>query len=56
MLICFYDANIIHYEFVPPDTKVNAPFYLDVLRRLLYRLCRIRPEYREEGELAFAAP
>ncbi|KAG5318562.1 MOS1T transposase, partial [Pseudoatta argentina] len=29
--------------------KVNAPYYLGVLRRLLHRIHRIRPEYREEG-------
>ena len=50
MLICFYDSKgIVHHEFVPPGTNVNAPFYLGVLRRLLHRIRRIRPEYREEG-------
>lgn len=50
MLICFYDSKgIIHKEFVPPDQTVNAVFYLGVLKRLVRRICRIRPEYREEG-------
>jgi len=50
MLICFYDSKgIVHHEFVPPGQKVNAPYYLGVLRRLLHRIRRIRPEYREEG-------
>lgn len=50
MLICFYDSKgIIHKEFVPPGQTVNAVFYLGVLKRLVRRIRRIRPEYREEG-------
>lgn len=50
MLICFYDSKgIIHKEFVPPGQTVNAVFYLGVMRRLLSRIRRVRPEYREQG-------
>lgn len=50
MLICFYDSKgIIHKEFVPPGQTVNAVFYLGVMRRLLSRIRRVRPEYREPG-------
>ena len=50
MLICFYDSKgIVHKEFVPTGQTVNAIFYLGVLKRLLYRIRRIRPEYREGG-------
>lgn len=50
MLICFYDSKgIIHKEFVPTGQMVNAVFYVGVLKRLVARIRRIRPEYREEG-------
>lgn len=50
MLICFYDSKgIVHHEFVPPGQTVTGPFYLGVMRRLLHRIRRIRPEYRENG-------
>ena len=50
MLICFCDSNgIFHKEFVPTGQTVNAMFYLGVLKRLVSRIRRIRPEYREEG-------
>lgn len=50
MLICFYDSKgIIYKEFVPSGSTVNAEFYLNVLKRLLNRIRRVRPEYREPG-------
>jgi len=50
MLICFYDSKgIIHKEFVPPGQTVTGEFYLGVMKRLLARIRRIRPEYREIG-------
>ena len=50
MLICFYDSKgIIHEEFDPTDQTVNAMVYVGVLKRLVSRIRRIRPEYREEG-------
>ena len=49
MLICFYDSKgIIHKEFVPTSQTVNAVFYVSVLKRLVSRIRRIRPVYREE--------
>ncbi|CAK9801097.1 Mariner Mos1 transposase [Anthophora plagiata] len=48
MLIVFYDSKgIIHKEFVPSGTTVTAEYYLAVLKRLVGRVHRIRPEYRE---------
>lgn len=50
MLICFYDSKgIIHKEFVPPGQTITGEFYLDVMKRLLARIRRVRPEYRENG-------
>lgn len=50
MLTCFYDSKgIVHKEFVPTGQTVNAVFYLGVMKRLLARIHRVRPEYRENG-------
>lgn len=50
MLILFYDSKgIVHKEFVPPGQTVTGAFYLTVLQRLLARIARIRPEYKEPG-------
>lgn len=50
MLISFYDSKgIIHKEFVPNGSTVNADYYLGVMKRLLSRIRRVRPEYREPG-------
>ena len=50
MLICFYDSKgIIHKEYVSTDQTVKAVFYVGVLKSLVSRIRRIRPEYREEG-------
>ena len=38
-----------HKEFVPPGKTVNAVYYLGVMKRLLARIRRGRPEYRESG-------
>ena len=49
-MICFYDSKgTIHKEFVPTGQIVNAVFYVGVFKRLVSRIRRIRPEYREEG-------
>jgi len=50
MLISFYDSKeIIHKEFVPSGSTVNAKYYLNVLKHLLSRIRHVRPEYREPG-------
>ena len=47
MLITFFDSKgIIQREFVSTDQKINGAYYLAVLKRLIARICRIRPEYR----------
>src|ERR1700729_1540359 len=46
MLVCFYDSKgIIHKEFVLEGQTVAANFYLSLLKRLLKRILRVRPEY-----------
>ena len=46
----FYDSKgIIHKEFVRPGKTVNAVYYLGVMKRLLARIRRVRPEYRKSG-------
>ena len=50
MLIAFFDIKgIIHKEFVPMGQTVNAAFYEQVLRRLLQRIRRVRPELHKPG-------
>ena len=46
-LITFFDSKgIIHREFVPTDQTITGAYYLEVLKRLMARIRRIRPEYR----------
>lgn len=48
MLICFYDSKgIVHKEWLPTGQTVNDVFYL--MKRLLSRIRRVRPEYHKEG-------
>lgn len=48
MLITFFDSKgIIHKEFVPPGQTITGEYYLNVLKRLMARIRRIRPEYRD---------
>jgi hypothetical protein len=43
---CFFDVKgIVHREFVPPRTTVNADFYCDILRRLRENVPRKIPEF-----------
>ena len=50
LLITLYDfKGIIHKEFVAPGKTVNAVYYFGVMERLLARIRRVRPEYRESG-------
>jgi len=45
MLICFFDQKgIVHKEFVPPGQRVNAAFYVEVLKRLRENVRRKRPD------------
>ncbi|UYV80064.1 hypothetical protein LAZ67_18001570 [Cordylochernes scorpioides] len=48
MLITFFDSRgIIHKEFVPAGHTLTGEYYLNVLKRLIARIRRIRPEYRD---------
>lgn len=50
MFIVFYDSKgIIHHEFVPSGQTVNGVFYEAVLKRLMARIRRTRPEYKDPG-------
>jgi len=54
MLITFFDCKgIIHKEFVPSGKTVTADYYLEVLKRLIARIRRIRPEYRDPQSWSF---
>ena len=47
MFITFFDSKgIIHREFVPTGQTITGAYYLEVLKRLMDRIRRIRPEYR----------
>ena len=47
MLITFFDSKgIIHRDFVPIGQTITGTYYLEVLKRLMARIRRIRPEYR----------
>ena len=47
LLIVFFDSKLlIHREFVPVGTTVNAEYYEGVLKQLLLRIRWIRPQYR----------
>ena len=48
MLIVFFDCEgIIHKEFLPEGSTLNAAAYVEVLKRLLQRIRRVRPQYSE---------
>ena len=48
MLITFFDSRgIIHREFVPTGQTITGAYYLEVLKRLMARIRRIRSEYRD---------
>lgn len=50
MLITFFDSKgIIHKEFMPSGSTVNAIYYKGVMDRLLKRIARVRPEYKSKG-------
>ena len=48
MLITFFDSKgIIYREFVPTGQTITGAYYLEVLNRLMAKIRRIRPEYRD---------
>ncbi|GFW09264.1 mariner Mos1 transposase, partial [Trichonephila clavipes] len=40
---------LIHKEFLPESTKLNTLAYAEVLKCLLQRIRRVRPEYAKQG-------
>ena len=51
MFISFFDSDgIIHKEFVPAGQTVNSAFYEEVLKQLLGRIHRVRPELHRIGQ------
>jgi hypothetical protein len=46
----FFDAEgIIRHEFMPASQAVNGKFYKEVIKRLIARVHRVRPEFQERG-------
>ncbi|GBL80161.1 hypothetical protein AVEN_29146-1 [Araneus ventricosus] len=51
LLIAFFDSKgLIHHEFVPSGTTINAESYEGVLKRLLQRIRRVRPQLYQSGQ------
>ncbi|GBN15394.1 hypothetical protein AVEN_233922-1 [Araneus ventricosus] len=51
LLIAFFDSKgLIHDEFVPAGTTVNVESYEGVLKRLLQRIRRVRPQLYQSGQ------
>jgi hypothetical protein len=47
-LTAFCDAKgIIHHEFMPEKQTVNDKFHKEVIKRLVARVHRVRPEFPE---------
>ena len=54
MLVTFFDSKgIIHKEFLPSGQTMTGEYYFHILKRLLARIRRIRPEYRDESSWCF---
>ena len=48
LLITFLDSKgIIHKEFIPTGQTITGAYYLEVSKRLMTRVRRIRPDYRD---------
>jgi hypothetical protein len=47
----FYAKIIIHQTVVSEKQTVNGKFYKDVIKRLIARVHRVRPEFQESGSL-----
>jgi histone-lysine N-methyltransferase SETMAR len=47
MLNALFDAKGIHHKFVPKKQTVNGKFYKDVMKRLIARVQRVKPEFQE---------
>ncbi|GBO02757.1 Histone-lysine N-methyltransferase SETMAR [Araneus ventricosus] len=51
LLIAFFDSKgLIHHEFVPAGTTVNAESYEGVFKRLLQRIRRVRTQLYQIGQ------
>nr|QXJ78551.1 putative DD34D transposase [Meitanaphis flavogallis] len=52
MVIVFFDIRgLVHHEFVPHGTTINAKFYVEVLKRLKRRVHRVRLEITDNWKL-----
>lgn len=52
MLIVFFDIRgLIHHDFVPCGTTVNAKFYVEVLKKLKQRVHCIHPDIADDWKL-----
>ncbi|GFX06953.1 hypothetical protein TNCV_1202681 [Trichonephila clavipes] len=48
-VIFFGSQGIIHKEFLPEGTTMNAARYIEVLTHFMERLRRGRPQYAQQG-------
>ncbi|GBN60204.1 hypothetical protein AVEN_219256-1 [Araneus ventricosus] len=46
LLVFFHSEGLIHTEFLPEGTTLNASTYLKILKRLLQRITRVRTSTR----------
>jgi hypothetical protein len=49
MLTALFMLGIIHHEFVSERQTVNGKFYKEVIKRLIARVHRVRPEFKGSG-------
>lgn len=53
-LIAFFDIKgLVHHEFVPHGTTINAKFYVQVLKRLKQRVHCVRPDIARDWKLHY---
>jgi hypothetical protein len=45
----FYAKCIVHNKFMPEKQTVNGKFYKEMIKRLIARVHRVRPEFLESG-------
>ncbi|GBL86311.1 Mariner Mos1 transposase [Araneus ventricosus] len=51
MLAVFFDSEVlVHIEFLPEGTTLNASTYVEILKRLLQLIKQVRPQYAKQGD------
>jgi hypothetical protein len=49
LTVFFYAKGTVHHEFMSAEQAVNGKFYKEVIKRLIARVHRVRPEFLESG-------